>query len=493
VTRGNGGALWPLAKALAKLQCMGSAQERNFIVQLLADRLGTVLPIDESPRAQVHVMNMLVVAERRPDGLTTLLNVVREFDEGTTHFREVERIIDERTPLGLWPEAEREELFALLRGVIFPDLLELYRQVAGAGAPELPAETTYREVFYTLETLNADPNGLPKPILFVEHLASGRRSELSIELRRWADRQAVRLGVITELQKVRRDSKGPPPGPPPNSPAYLVLLLRRVGITGDLYQLDHWRQLDLAEGWHPERGEDFTGSLEEIKRQVATLIESVESEWARYQPDIRIEMVLSGDLLNLDVDQWSWEVESIVPAVPIGCRYAFAIRSLERMQTGKWHRQWHARWRALNGQLANGAILPESGRRVEPSDSILALVADFETKTDVVSLMLSKPPDLAPNGGEEIAVGLRAGLPIMVWSRAGCDSEEFLTAAHELLHGDGPGDPLQRAKMIRTTAYQSHAGHVGHHLALLWDDPERLVMPADLGPPPPDPKEASVA
>lgn len=491
MTPSNGGTLWPLVKALERLPCMGSTQERNFIVRLLADRLGGVLPIEESPKAHVHIFNIVEVCDRRPDGLARLLDVVREMDGGTIHLRDVEGIIEERTALPLWPEEEREELFALLRGVIFPDLLELYRQVAGVGAPELPAETNYREVFVALETLNADPDGLPKPIRFVEHLASGRRSELAMELRRWADRQASRLGVITSLQKVRRDSKAPLPGPPPNAPAYLVLLLRRVGLSGDCFQLDNWSQLDLAEGWHPEHGDHFTGTIEEVKRQVATLIEAVETKWAKYQPDIRIEMVLSGELLNLDVDQWSWEVESSQP-VPIGCRYTFAIRSLERMQTGKWHRTWHVRWSVLAGQLENGAIPPESARRMEATDTIRTLVADFETDRNVVSMQLSKPPDSAAEGGDEIFVGLRAGLPIIVWHREDCDSDEFLTSVAELLHGDGPGDVLQRLKQIRTTAYRSHAGHVGHHLAFMWDDPDRLVVPADLGPPP-DPREASVA
>lgn len=486
-----GGTLWTLVKALQLLPCMESSQDRNFVVRLLADRLGTI-QIDESPKPLQHILSIVEVAARRPDGLPALLDIVRELDEGTRHLREVERIIASRTALELWPEEERERLFALLSGMIFKDLVELYRQVAGANAPELPAETSYREVFLTLETLNADPDGLPKPIVFVEHLASGRRSELSIELRRWSDRQASRLGVITELQKMRRASQAPPPGPPPNSPAYLVFLLRRVGLSGERFQLCHWSQLDLAEGWHPERGEDFFGQLDEIRVQVATLIESVETKWARYQPDIRIEMVLSSELLNLDVDQWPWEVESPLPPLPIGCRYAFAIRSLERMQAGKWHRSWHTRWSVLTGQLENGAIPPGAARRAEADGAIRRLVADFENNPDVVSLMLSKPPDPAEDGGAEVAVGLRAGLPIIVWSREDCDSEDFVAAVEKLLHGDGPGTVLQRARAIRTTAYESHPGHVGHHLALMWDDPERLVVPADLGPPR-DPTEASVA
>jgi NTP-dependent ternary conflict system VMAP-like protein len=86
-----------------------------------------------------------------------------------------------------------------------------------------------------------------------------------------------------------------------------VLLLRRAGLSGEHYQLCNWSQIDLSEGWRPVRGEDFFGSLDDVKRQVAVLIEAVETKWAKYQPDIRIEVVLSGELLNLDIDLWSWK------------------------------------------------------------------------------------------------------------------------------------------------------------------------------------------
>jgi hypothetical protein len=482
-----GGPLWPLVKALQLLPCLGSVNQRVFVVRLVIDRLGS-LRADEHPQIQQHIFNIVEACARRPDGLQALYDVVSELDKGVIHLREVEALISQRTLPPVWPDDERKQLFALLSGIIFTDLVDLYHQVAGLAAPELPAQTTYREVFLTLETLNTDANGLPKPIVFVEHLAKRLRHELAIELRRWADRQANRLGVITELQAMRREFRAPPPGPEPNAPAYLVLLLRYVGLSQDRFQLCHWSQLDpSAEGWHPERGEDFTGTLGEVQHKVAALIESVETKWARYQPDIRIEVVLSGELLNLDIDQWPWEVDTPLP-VPIGCRYAFATRSLERMQTGKWHRSWHTRWGILTGQLKTGAVMPTSTVKSDGHKSLRSLIADFENDANLVTLMLSAPPDPAATGGDEIAIALRAGVPVIIWHRRDCGSEDFLATAEELLHGDASASILQRMRHVRTTAFESHSGHVGHHLALLWDDPERLVVPSELGPP----KEATV-
>ncbi|MBB4910969.1 hypothetical protein H4W32_002004 [Actinophytocola algeriensis] len=109
-----------------------------------------------------------------------------------------------------------------------------------------------------METLNADETGLPRPIVFVEHLAAGGPPELATELRWWCDLQAGRLNVITELQLMRREFRAPPPGPAPNEPAYLVLLIRRLGLDGERYELRHWTQIDLSAGWRPTAGPDFT-------------------------------------------------------------------------------------------------------------------------------------------------------------------------------------------------------------------------------------------
>ncbi len=458
-----------LVRALRNVPAMTSQQDRNFVVRLLSDRFGS-LSIEESPGIQEHLANIVDVLDRRSDGLSVLLDILGELEEGSVHLREVARIIAEREVPVLWSEEERERLFGLLSGTIVTDLVELYHQVAGMNAPPLPASATFREVFYTLETLNADASGLPRPVAFVEHLAAGRRPELAAELRRWSDRQASRLGVITELQKLRRALRAPPPGPAPNEPAYLVLSIRRIDLGGERYELRYWSQIDLSEGWRPEPGPDFTGTLDEVRRQVAVVIEDVETRWARYQPDIRIEFLLPNELLNLDVDQWPWEVESVLPAVPIGCRYSCSVRSLERMQEGHWHRPWHTRWSKLTDQLQQtGAIEPESVRWAEDSDTVPEVVADFQNHPGLVSLVLPDEPDDAA-----VDVGLRSGVPVIVWHRGDCDPDKFRTAAHRLLHEDR-GTVLSRLRQLRTEAYQSDPSHVGHHLVVVWDDPQRLI------------------
>jgi hypothetical protein len=85
-----------------------------------------------------------------------------------------------------------------------------------------------------------------------------------------------------------------------------------------------------------------------------------------------------------------------------------------------------------------------------------------------VCLVLPPNPDDAT-----LAVGLRSGVPVMVWHRGNCDPDRFRAAVHRLLH-EGPGTVLGRLRQLRAEADQS-VTHIGHNLVVVWDDPQRLI------------------
>jgi hypothetical protein len=483
------GPLWPLVRALLRVSCLAELSSRNLVVRIVSDELGHALPVDEYPQTVAHLFSIVEACHQRPDGLSTLLFVLDQIEPGTKPMGVVRRIIADMTALEVWSADERAELFTLLAGVVVPDIARIHRMVAGAGAPELRAQTTYAEVFLALETLNAGPDGVPKPLIFVEHLAGHARPGLAAELRRWVDRQAMRMNIVPELKAVRRglSEASPTVDRAARSPSYLVFLLQREAPSTDLYRLSHWRQLDLSGGWYPQRGNDFVGKLDEIKHRVAALAEGVESDWAPYESDIVLEFVLPRELLNLDVDQWQWETESPFPE-PVGCRFPVCVRSLDRMIARKWHRQWYIRWKQLKSQvLDKGVISPEAGFWSRPDDewTLRRLTSYFERVSGVVALVLGAPPAAGVTEFDEVAVGLRAGIPVIVWHRQDCGSEEFVATVKDLLHAEEQGLLLDRVRLVRTNAFanEAEAQHVGNHLAVLWDDPERVVVPDRPGPP----------
>ncbi|GAA3624046.1 hypothetical protein C8D87_101618 [Lentzea atacamensis] len=490
------GTLWPLVDAMRKITCLADRSGRNLVARMVCDELREQLPFEEHKQAVGHLYSLAEVCTQHPKGLTALQRVLERIEQGSKPMAALRAIVAEMTALEILPAEETKRLFTLLHGVVVADIADIYETIAGPAAPRLREQTTYLEVFRALETMNSDPSGIPKPLLLVEHIAARVRPELAIELRRWVEHQAIRMDLAHELKAVRDNAPDTPDllAPPPRSAAYLLLQLQREGATGDRYRLSHWRQLDLSQGWSPHRGRDLVDDLEAMKEHVAALIEEVEENWGQYRPDIHIEIILPSEIISLDVDQWPWETDSLIPE-PIGCRYPLVVRSLDRMVRRKWHRSWHARWEVLVTQLKiSHAIKRDSAcwSRASTGDGLRELMSNFERKPKLVSLVLSAPPQVEKAGQDEVAVGLRAGVPLIVWHREKCDSTEFVAMVEELLHGeDDPHHLLERVRLARATAFQegSAARHVCEKLTILFDDPARVVVPV----PPAAPEGVSVA
>lgn len=469
--------LMPLVDALRRIPALADRSGRELVVRMLGDELREHLPVEEHKYPVGHLFSIAEVCGRHPERLTALLRVLELVEQDSRPVAALRELVRDMTTLELWSTEARGELFALLSGVVVPDIEGIYLTVAGPLAPRLRGSTTYQEVFRTLETLNARPDGVPRSLLFVEHIAARVRAELAVRLHRWVDRQAAALDLTAEVTALRWEIRGGGrPSPPRTSDAYVVFQLRREGLGGGVYRLSHWRQLDLSGGWHPVRGADFTGDLGGVKHRVAELVEEIEAEWVGFAPRIHVEFILAGELLNLDVDQWPWETDALLPE-PLGCRYPVVVRSLERMAARKYHRSWHLRWERLRSQLdRDGAIAADATcwGRDGSARALRELMSTLQRNDAAVSLVLSAPPSPESRGRDEIAVGLRAGIPVVIWDRAGSD-DDFVARARELLHSDRPRDLLERVRLARSDVFEA-GGDRG--LTVLWDDPSRVVLPA---------------
>ncbi|MDQ2585575.1 VMAP-C domain-containing protein [Saccharothrix yanglingensis] len=488
---GGRGLLIPLVDALSRVPTLADRAGRNLVVRMMSAELRETLSVEEHPTATGHLFSLAEVCQQSPERLAALVRVVAKFESDSHAMVELRHLVAELTPLDLFPTTERARLFTLLAGVVVPDIADIYRAVAGPTAPGLFGPTTYYEVFRVLETLNARPDGIPRPLVFVEHIAAKVRTELAIELHRWNEARARAMDLLDELLLIReglRPDTAEPLTPPVGAPAYLVVRISREGPTGDHYRVSHWRQLDGDQRtWSPLHGEDVVGPLEAVKRAVAALVEKVEDDWAQYSPDIRIEFVLDYENLNLDVDQWPWENDPFL-AQPMGCRYPVVVRSLERMTTRRYHREWRQRWDELVHRLTRSGSLPPGatcrGLSCTP-DGLRELQSRFNRERGLVSLVLSEPPRRGAIGRDEVAVGVKAGVPLILWHRDDCGSTDFTGLVESLLHDQDEHHLLERVRLARTTAFAEGPArrHVGQALTVLYDDPTRLVVPSQPGPP----------
>ncbi|HEY0700565.1 MAG TPA: hypothetical protein VGD43_22510, partial [Micromonospora sp.] len=143
---------------------------------------------------------------------------------------------------------------------------------------------------------------------------------------------------------------------------------------------------------------------------------------------------------------------------------------------GRWQRKW--RWLTANGRhpLAEAVHWVREPGRVRPEALISDLLLD-EQDTPVCLVVAA-----APRGGTgqipEIDAALHAGIPVIVWCLEDRPIDHVeADVTHLLRHGvlGLPGTVLRlRRDAVRLG---EPAGHLGLHLALLWDDPDRVPEP----------------
>ncbi|MCP2243869.1 VMAP-C domain-containing protein [Lentzea aerocolonigenes] len=134
---------------------------------------------------------------------------------------------------------------------------------------------------------------------------------------------------------------------------------------------------------NPMRGRDFVGDMDQVRNQVALIVEWAEADWVQYAKTIRLEFVLSTELINLPVDQWSADPDDVT-RMPLGVRYHVVVRSLQLKLARDRHRQWRIRWDSMMDSKSGvvvraGADDPQSLRALaatlvrDPGQGILVL------------------------------------------------------------------------------------------------------------------------
>lgn len=467
------GSLAPLIDALTAVPVLRDAAGRQLALRMLTRRIGSTFAVRDHPVARMHLLATVLACEEHPDGLNVLADVLAELEGESAAIARVRAAVDDLSVHELIPARARQRLLDLLPAGRWPDLAEVYRSAAGPYAPDIPADADPATLFATLEQMNARPDGLPPVLLFVAQLAARSDPHLARELRDWNHKQAENMGVSHVLRAAEHAAEFVRPAWT-TVDAYLVIGLQSDALDAAHFVLRHWRQ--LGDEWRPMRGEDVVCTLPEVQRRVADLVADAESGWAANARMIRLEFLLPQELLNLPVDQWPSDVDE-APTRPLGLRYQIVVRSIERMRNPKWHRVWRRRWHTFlewstesrsKGELALWATADQP-RELRVLDATLA------RNETLASLVFHECPELSDVGMAMLTVGLRAGMPVMLWRRTDRVSGDFDAEMRDLLADNH--DIRESARILRGRAFSADdpETHVGSHLTLLWDDPSRLI------------------
>jgi nucleoside phosphorylase len=383
-------------------------------------------------------------------------------------------------PFPVWPTAPRSGVLALLPGPDRDDIAKFLEQLPGLDADELwhaacgdlappPREPfgNLAEVFDRLLGLNAN-DGLPPAIALLEEVSRRADEPTATDLRHRSERLATRLGAAEAL--LRRRLSAEHATPQPGAEPCLIVQIEPDGIDPGLYVADYWIQRRSGP-WRPEPGaESVEVSFSALETILERFVRQAERAWRGSADQVRIEFLLPTRMLNTAVEWWRTDLDAPVPS-PLCASYDVVLRNLDRMRAEHRHRVWTVRWTALWRDNGLGAV----GRPDPAGQDPRQWDVKLRSNASLGLVVLSTPPD-KERGRLELDVALRAGVPVILWDRRGPADADAATAVGALAEA-GPVHLLGELRRLRVEAAQSRpAGtHPGRHVAVLWDDPNRLI------------------
>ncbi|HKS98379.1 MAG TPA: hypothetical protein VJT31_02525 [Rugosimonospora sp.] len=444
---------------------------RQLLAEMIGDLLGHHLPVREQPSVRMQLVEIVSSCARESAGLRALVEAMTYLEPDSLATTSLQLRLDEWQAAPMFTGDEWAVFRAALGDLVLPELAELFAHATRSRMPRPPPRCkTAWQVFVYLIGVNAGPDGVPPSMIFLDQVADLLLPDAAqeVRLRNW--RRAGEMGLTPALNAARWHPNSNRPSPAAS--AYLIIQLEADGLDEDQYILSHWYQVEVG-AWRPVRGEDQLVHVGDLERAIERLIFDVEENWSEGPGMMTLEFILPWELLNHPVDWWQQESGSTRP-IPLAMDYPVVVRSLERLRTRRWHRSWHARWHRLKQEPESATV-----RWSEPTGEDYHTFLETELKSDdqIVLLVLSEPPLAEGGGRNEVEAALRSGLPVIVWHRSDCHAEGFRETV-ELLMADGGLAQLPiRARELRRQALRQDPGgrgsHIGRHLTVLWDDPER--------------------
>ncbi|MGW1765565.1 VMAP-C domain-containing protein [Streptomyces sp. NPDC002073] len=372
---------------------------------------------------------------------------------------------DQMAAARLMNSAELDELRQLTAERSVTDLRRLVEACLPPLSADLPAHCTSAwTTALHLMRRNVSPGDLPPLLAFIEYLAAAQQPpEATKLLRQWAETKAGQWGVIEPLRSCRANALRHAADAPTSS-SRIMLVFFPDGLRSDLYTLRTWHHDTETTDNRSMRGEDAQVDF----RQIAEAVYDSIKRWARrltQRTSISVEFWLPLPLVNEPV--WEWctpqNREDRLPNLNV------VVRSLDRLQMPVLHGTWRNRWAHLMDTEVHRPVFLHETRTAPLPDG------------DPV--VLSTPPD-DDAGRTEFLAALRNGAPAILWHREDCSSPAFRKSVRHLIE-EGPLRELpSRVSALRRESLHTSNEEAARGIALLWDDPDRLLpaMPTLVAP-----------
>ncbi|WP_405431778.1 effector-associated domain 2-containing protein [Micromonospora sp. NBC_00617] len=456
-----------IATAMETSSVIRDPGSRQLLLQELNHALAGALGYRELSLLRPQIVELVTVCVDRPGGLRRLVDCMELLDPGSEHTVTLLRLADEWHTVELFIDYDFPWLRDVLSAVDVTG--ELRRFVAETRAtPPPPWCRTAWDLLTHLASANSHAS-VPPWLTLLDRLTPAVPETVQERMRDLVAQLARDWGVTEQIEASQPDL------PAPVGTAYLVIQFEKYGGDDDSYIMSHWYQWS-SPVWQPIRGEDRRVWYGELEAAVDQVINETERRWADQSGAVTIEFVLPWQLINEPVDTWRKELQSPLPS-PLTTEYPLVIRSLDRIRAGHWHRVWRNRWQGLPRSDGDRQLIHCASRHQVD----VQLQAALNSKSSVAVLVLSETPTANSDGERQLLVGLRSGVPAIVWHRNAPSTKDLCETVASMIgdqvSGRGVVELPRHAARLRQLAWSEDPDvlgpHVGHGLVILFDDPDR--------------------
>ena len=262
----------------------------------------------------------------------------------------------------------------------------------------------------------------------------------------------------------------------------LLIELTVDGIDRSRYRV-YCHMQGSAGPWGPRAGDAADVGIEQLEEAVGVMVAGAERAWGEGNAagQAAIEFLLPMPLLNLPV-QWYRAAPRLGLVQPICVRYPVVVRSADRMREDGLRLDWVNRWSLLDRQPFAGEVL--WGVRYEARHTdVDSWATELNGDSRYVVVVLSEPPTVE-RGRAELVAAIAAGVPVILWDQreepAGKTVDDLL---RRLVASEPTKLPAEmRALRVEAERMATHdPDHLGRSVALLWDDPYRVLAEEGAG------------
>ena len=400
--------------------------------------------------------------------------------EDTSVFPAIAAAIEDVDPSPLLIPEERNQLYRLLDAVdphvranmVIRSYEEAAPPLGQAEIDPLDLPSVARE----LESATAVWGDLPPLIHFIEALCRQLPTPKTAALHGWVDDYARRVDL--DRGQIARLRLSTPPMLTPSTAGYLLTEIAPYGADSEHYlpriTLQRTAQSgQLTQGlllYPAEDQIDDPVPWSKIPELFDSALSRVWSSPTIPVNDLVVEFLLPFPLLSEPVDQW--EIETSGPAHVVGIDHVVVVRIWDRVADQHTLNRSMTNWQEKSSRLSNRGTavwwVDPDDRQYITGRLYIDLFPDGEP-----CLGLIRPPSLstAP-GNDAVSIGIRTGVPAMIWCRDETVSGAFVSLIREYLTEHGllelPRFILQlRRESVRT------GDPVGANITLIWDLADR--------------------